>query len=126
MKKNGISSFGTTGASSIAVILAVLCLMVFSVLTLSEALANSRLSEGAAESVEEYYAAECAAQERTAQLRAEGKNGTYSFEVPVNDVQTLMVEVKISGDSYEILKWQKAYTADWSADDSIDVWKGGD
>ena len=48
---------------------AVLCLTVFAVLSLTTVQADARLAEASARAVEEYYAADCAAQEILARLR---------------------------------------------------------
>ncbi|MEG0780884.1 MAG: hypothetical protein RR426_09800, partial [Oscillospiraceae bacterium] len=58
------------GGSSLLVIFAVLCLTVFSLLALSTVEANGRLSLAMAQSVEDYYAADCAAEEILSRLRA--------------------------------------------------------
>lgn len=122
-KKTEIS-LGTPGAASLMVIFAVLCLAVFAVLSLSTALADSRLEQTAADNVLKYYAADAAAEEYLAELRAEGKNGEYDCSIPVSDTQLLSVRVRIDENGYMILKWQLEYSADWEADESLNVWNG--
>ena len=58
------------GGASLLVVFAVLCLTVFALLSLSTVRANGRLSEASAQAVADYYAADCAAQEILARLRA--------------------------------------------------------
>lgn len=119
------------GASSLLVIFAVLCLTVFALLSVSTVRADQRLSDNAAEAVEEYYAADCAAEEILARLRAgerpEGvreENGVYTYACTISDTQTLVVEVAVDGAQYSILRWQAVSTADWKADDTLPVWSG--
>lgn len=117
------------GASSLLVIFAVLCLTVFALLSVSTVQANQRLSEKSAAAVEGYYAADCAAEEILARLRAgerpEGvreENGIYAFACAISDTQALAVEVAVEGRDYTILRWQAVSDANWQADDKLHVW----
>lgn len=120
------------GGSSLLTIFAVLCLTVFAVLSLATVQANGRLGDRAAEAVQNYYAADCRAEELLARLRAgeqpEGvtrkSDGRYAYACPISDSQTLAVEVTVEGSDYTILRWQAVSTADWKADDSLSVWDG--
>ena len=92
------------GGASLLVVFAVLCLTVFALLSLSTVRANGRLSEASAQAVADYYAADCAAQEILARLRAgeepegvefEGFGELYaSYACPISDQQELRVEVR--------------------------------
>ena len=124
MMKNNRPSVGLQGGSSLIVIFGVLCLVVFSVLTLSSALAGNRLETASVNATTAYYEADCKAEEEIARLREEGKSGSYSFEIPVTDTQTLEVELEIDGNSYKIVKYQTKYTASWESDDSLLLWDG--
>lgn len=123
-KKDDGVTIGIPGAASLMVIFAVLCMAVFSVLALSTALADARLSDSSAEAVRSYYEADAAAEERLAQLRREGTEGMEEYAVPFSDTRQLQVEVRLDGSDYEILKWQSVYSADWNADESLNVWDG--
>lgn len=130
MKKRKMS-FTTVGGSSILTIFAVLCFIVFALLSLSTAKANSILSGKSVNSVTAYYKADTQAEEILAQLREgerpEGvskKGNTYSYTCDVDENQKLQIEVEITGESYKIKKWKKAYTGEWKADDSMKVWGG--
>lgn len=119
------------GVSSLLVIFAVLCLTVFALLSISTVKADLRLSEQSARTVEGYYEAACRAEEILARLRGGEipsgvtKNGDiYTYACPISDIQTLAVQVKLSGTDYEILRWQAVSTVDWQADDSLPVWNG--
>ena len=121
------------GGSSLLVIFAVLCLTVFALLSLSTVQADERLSDKSFAAVAGYYAADCAAEEILAQLRAgevpEGvtayEGGLYRYGCPISDTQTLVVEVAVEDADYTIIRWQARSTAEWVADDSLPVWDGG-
>ena len=129
---NKKSSFsGTPGGSALLVIFAVLCLVVFAVLTLTTVLADGRLADASSRNVYEYYEADCAAEEIISRLRA-GEvppevtvaDGICSYSCPISASQALQVSVRLDGDQYEILSWQNVYTGSWSSDDSLTVWLG--
>ena len=121
------------GAVSLLTIFAVLCLTVFALLSLSTVQADQRLSDKSFAAVAGYYAADCAAEEILAQLRAgevpEGVTayggGLYRYGCPISDTQTLVVEVAVEDTDYTIIRWQARSTAEWVADDSLPVWDGG-
>ena len=123
------------GGSSLLVIFAVLCLTVFALLGLSTVQADGRLSDASAEAVSAYYAADCQAEAILARLRAgdlpsgveetvtpEGR--TCAYTCPISDTQTLAVEVRLEGTDYTVLRWQAVSTADWAADETLDLWDG--
>ena len=120
------------GGSSLLVIFAVLCLTVFAVLSLAQGQADRRLAQSSWSAVTGYYQADCQAQEILSQLRAgerpdgvteEGEN-VFSYACPISDAQTLEVRVRLTGENYEILSWQAVFTADWQADEDLDLWDG--
>ena len=129
MKRSG----GVSGAVSLVMIFCVLCLSVFSVLTLAAADRESKLSEMTARNAAEYYRADYDATVIVAQLR----NGTNldaeifwegdmaSFQLPVGDTLGLDVAVSLHGGTYKILRWQTVYTGSWEPDEFLDLW-GGD
>ena len=123
------------GGSSLLVIFAVLCLTVFALLGLSTVQADGRLSDASAEAVSAYYAADCQAEAILARLRAgdlpEGveetvtpEGRTCAYTCPISDTQTLAVEVRLEGTDYTVLRWQAVSTADWAADETLDLWDG--
>ena len=132
MKKSG----GVSGAVSLVMIFCVMCLAVFSVLTLASADRESKLSEMTAQSAADYYRADYDATVIVAALQ----NGsplpsdldvdiawdgdTASFLLPVGDSQGLDVAVSIHGGACEILRWQMVYTGDWEPDDFLVLWDG--
>ena len=112
-------------------IFAVLCLTVFALLSVATVRANGRLAERSEAAVYGYYEADCAAEEILARLRAgerpagvEEKNGVLAYSCPISETQTLVVEVKVQGTDYTILRWQAVSTTDWQEDDRLHVWGG--
>ena len=119
------------GGTSLLVIFAVLALTVFALLSLSTALANDRLSSAAAQAVYDYYQADCQAEAILAQLRqgrqppgVARQGDVFAYSCPISDTQTLLVEVRLDGDTYTILRWQAVSTAPWQPDDSLNLWDG--
>ena len=112
------------GGSSLLVIFAVLCLTVFALLGLATVQANSRLSDASAQTVSGYYAADCQAETILAQLRSgtvpEGvsvRGDVYSYTCPIS-------EVRVDESAYTVLCWQAVSTADWQAEEDLEVWDG--
>lgn len=130
MKKKKMS-FTTVGGSSILTIFAVLCFIVFALLSLSTAKADSILANKSLDAVTKYYDADTKAEEILAKIRAgecpdgvEKDGYQYRYSCPVDDKQELQVEVVVYNGYYRILKWQKRYADKWEADTSINVWGG--
>ena len=109
------------GGSSLLVIFAVLCLITFTLLALSTASANLRLSDASAKAITDYYAAEAEAETILARLRLKdipecvsinnnAEDVVYSYSCPISDTQKLMVEVQVNGNHYTILRWQAVST----------------
>lgn len=130
--REGKNPAPVVGGSSLLVIFAVLCLTVFAMLSLTQAQADRRLAQNSWSAVTGYYRADCQAQEMLSRLRAgerpqgvteEGEN-VFSYACPISDAQTLEVRVRLTGENYEILCWQAEFTADWQADEDLDLWDG--
>lgn len=128
------------GIVSMTVILCVLCLTVFSALTLSTALSEQKLSEKRAEAVKEYYQAEVVvadlvnrlmtsadavafAEENHIKMKTEGETQIFYFGCPIDDGQELSVELLLD-ETWEIVRWQVVSIADWTPDESLNVWDG--
>lgn len=133
MSKKTKMSITTVGGSSILTIFAVLCFIVFALLSLSTAKADSDLAERSVYAVSEYYEADAEAENILAELRKgeipegvidEG-GGRFSYSCPIDDNQNLQVTVQLSGNNFKILRWQKEYTGEWKTDDTMEVWGGG-
>lgn len=139
-RKREVFSPPAVGGISLLVAFAVLCLTVFALLSLTTVQADGRLADASAKAVEDYYAADCAAQEILARLR----NGEtpvevtshledswhdplwtrYTYAVPISDTQELQVEVLLDGEKYEILRWQAAPSVEWEGSDGFIIWDG--
>ncbi len=120
------------GGSSLLVVFAVLALTVFALLSLSTVRAGNRLSQAAGQAVQDYYAADCQAQEILARLRQgerpEGvifTEGCASYVCPISETQELQVRVRMKGAAgYVIEQWQVALVGNWEFDDNLIVWDG--
>ena len=133
MKRGG----SVSGAVSLVMIFCVLCLVIFSVLTLATADRESRLSEMTARNAAEYYQADYNATVIAAALGSGSslpagidvevtwEGDRASFNLPVGDTQRLDVELSVNGGTYEILRWQTVYTGSWEPDGFLNLW-GGD
>lgn len=130
MKKRETISLPAIGGSSLLVIFAVLCLVIFSLLSLNTVLAEKRLSEAYAQTAQDWYAADLKAQEIFARLRAgepvpgvEQTGAEYHYSVPISQHQTLLVSLKETDHGWEVLSWQTiAHPEDGAA--SLPVWQG--
>lgn len=124
------TQFPMIGGSSLLIIFAVLCLTVFALLGFSTVQADKRLSDVSIQAVADYYAADTRAEEILARLRAGEMPGEvtktddiYSYHCPISPTQSLFVEVR-DGD-WKVLRWQAVSTVSWQADESLDLWNGG-
>ncbi|MBD5155155.1 MAG: hypothetical protein HDT15_08845 [Oscillibacter sp.] len=127
MKRGG----GVSGAVSLVMIFCVLCLAVFSVLTIATADREAKLAEMTARNAADYYKADRWAVEIVAALRSGDTlpmdveivrtGNTAAFSLPVGENQALEV---VLGENGEILRWQTEYTGSWETDDSWAVWDG--
>ena len=132
MRKQETFSPAAVGGSSLLVIFAVLCLTVFSLLSLSSVQAERRLAAAATQSVVDYYQADLRAEEIFARLRdgeqiagIEENDGKYQFEVPISGRQTLAVVLSRQGDTWAVLRWQTV-TVEEALNESLNVWKGSE
>lgn len=122
------SSTPAAGGTSLLVVFAVLCLTVFALLSLATVQADERLAAAGARAVQDYYAADCRAQEILARLRnGEFPEGVFLdgertvYEVPVTEGLRLEVELDRR---LEVLRWQLAPAGGWEADETLDLWEG--
>ena len=132
MRKSG----GVSGAVSLVMIFCVLCLAVFSVLTLATADREARLSEMTARSAAEYFSADydatliAAALQNGAPLPVDldvdivWTGDTASFLLPVGDSLGLDVAVSVHDGTCEILRWRTVYTGSWEPDEFLNLWGG--
>lgn len=130
-EKRGFS-VPVVGGSSLLVIFAVLCLTVLAMLSLSTARSSAELSRASADAAAAYYEADARAEEILARLRGgetpegvtSGGDSTYQYEVPISQTQALSVCVRAAEDGWTVLRWKAVPTAQWTPDESIEVWDG--
>lgn len=129
MKKKHISP-PAIGGSSLLVIFAVLCLTVFSLLSLSTVLAEKRLADTAAEAVTTYYRADLEAEEIFAKLRAgeivpnvSRSGDCYSYTCSISHNQQLEVTLQQTAEGWIVLRWQ-AVAQVQTIDEGLNVWDG--
>ena len=120
------------GAASLLVIFTVLCLAIFSLLSLSTALADRRLSDAAAQTVQAYYEADAQAELLFARLRAgerpeqvQVSGNRYSYVCPVSGKQQLQVLLQQEGENWTVLRWQLQTIETQASDAALPVWDGG-
>ena len=101
------------GGISLLVIFSVLCLTVFSLLTISTALAEKRLSDVSADAVSAYYAADLEAEHIFASIRRGEVPDTvsvtenrYSYTAPITETLSLEVELLYENGSWTVLQWR--------------------
>ena len=130
MKQREKVSMPAIGGSSLLVIFGVLCLVIFSLLSLSTVLAESRLSEAAAQRTQQWYAADLKAQEMFARLRSgevpdgvEQREAYYRYSVPVSENQTLQVILQETDNGWEVIVWQNIPHSE-DGDTTLPVWQG--
>jgi len=129
------------GAASIILVFAVLCLTIFTLITLTTASAEKRLSDEAARMVLGYYEADTLAEHVYAEIMASGRppssvlgvdinvteaNGQtlVSFVCPVNDRKELAVELAYDGTNYEITVWKLNDTVEWDSGNNRTFFEG--
>lgn len=137
MKRGG----SVSGAVSLVMIFCVLCMAVFSVLTLATAVREQGLTELTARRAAEYYEADRQAVELLSALLTEGpapdmgvdwsvtrgeEGSLVEFTIPVGEEQGLEVRALLRQDAagWEILRWRTVYTGDWEANETIEIWDG--
>ena len=130
MKKEKQFSLPAIGGSSLLVIFAVLCLVVFSLLALHTVLAEQRLSEAAAQRTLDWYTADLEAQDIFARLRngetvpgVERRGESYTYSVPISGHQTLLVAVTEAEGRWEVLSWQMVAHPE-ETEETLPVWQG--
>ena len=137
MNKGGIG----VGSASVVLVFAVLCLTVFSLITLVVARNNKALAETEASLVTGYYEADALAEQIMADILNAGTipdsvrgvdistswDTTLEMDVitylcPLSDKKELYVKLAVDGDNVSIVNWQMLDIGQWEFDDSVAVW----
>ena len=139
MNKGGMG----VGSSSIMLIFAVLCLTIFSLISLSVAQNDKSLVDAETRLVVGYYEADELAERILAEILKSGSIPgeiygvsieTYwdwdieaevaSFACPISDAKQLNVKIAIYDDNYDILTWKMWDGNEWENILDIEVWPG--
>lgn len=118
------------GGTTLLVVFAVLCLVVFAMLSLSTVQAERKLSDSSRDAATAYYSADLEAQRVFARLRCgeevpgvKVENGVYSYSCALSGEQKLIVELEKNENGWKVLRWQCA-ARQGEIDDTLPVWSG--
>ncbi|MCL2046854.1 MAG: hypothetical protein FWG88_10785 [Oscillospiraceae bacterium] len=134
------------GSSSLVLVFAVLCLTVFSLISLLVARNSKALADSEAALVVGYYEADTQAEEiykkiimsngSISEIMGNVEIWSYwdvemeveiiSFTCPVSDDKELYVRFAYEGNNSSILNWQMIDIGSWENDGALDVWLGDD
>ena len=139
MNKGGIG----IGSASIVLVFAVLCLTIFSLITLVVGRNSYAIAESEVNLVVGYYEADTLAEYILAEILKAGStpDAVHGVEIgagwdselempvasyicPISDNKELYVKLAIDGDRVDIISWQMMDVGDWMLDDSLGVWIG--
>lgn len=115
------------GISLMLVVFIILCMVVFSVLSLSTAIKDRNYSQKYANNTAEYYEACNQAELELASLSDNlstyDENELLEYNIEVNDDKILHVSVEVhpSTKDYTIKTWKLISTNTWEGDDTISV-----
>lgn len=116
-------SMPVVGGTSLLIVFAVLCLMVFALLTLSTVQADGRLSDASLKAATDYYAADTEAETIYAQLRqgtvptgVKVEGNLYTYQCEISETQTLSVRLQKSEAGWRVLQWKAVSTIEWNTD----------
>lgn len=141
--------FVNIGSSLLLVVFLALCLITFATLSLSSARSDESFSKRMADHKAEYYQASSQAEDLLAQIdllleetdwkaldfgkidpniHYEPDNATVSYQVPINEKQTLDVVLALNpleetaeNGNYRIQKWQTVNTGKWEGGDTLEL-----
>ncbi|WP_052294598.1 hypothetical protein [Anaerofustis stercorihominis] len=142
MKKSNSNEYGINiGSSTLIMIFALLCLVVFSLLAYKTALNEKNLALKVSNETKAYYEADYKATEIKNKIEnniANGKsiasfadyekniNGIsyIGYSVKIDENKKLVVELKRSGNDLKIVKWAEVNEASEDYNNKLDVWGG--
>ena len=141
MNKGGIG----VGSASIVLVFAVLCLTVFSLITLVVARNSKVLADAEAELVTGYYEADALAEHILAVIAETGampdsvrgveidygwdmerEAETATYLCAISDEKELYVKLIIDGSRVDIINWRMLDIGEWENDESLGIWLGDD
>lgn len=131
MKEKHSISIPAVGAGSLLATFAVLCLVVFALLSLSTVQAEKRLADAAVQAVTDYYAADFRAEQIFARLRrgelpAEvmRQENVYTYKTTISEHQYLLAELEQAEDGWRKLRWQTVSLEEPVETETLPVWNG--
>lgn len=129
MKPDTRFSPPAVGGSLLLAVFAVLLISIFALLSLSTVQAERRLSDSAAQSVQAYYAADQEAEAIFARLRSgqqppqvTGDGEIYRYACPISQNQFLYVELRHTGETWEVLRWQTLSESQIPEEQTLPLW----
>ena len=137
MSKGGIG----VGSASIVLVFAVLCLTIFSLISLAAATGDKSLVDAEVNLVTSYYEADTLAEMILGEIlkartipgeilgihletKAEAGGMRVSFICPLSDRKELAVEVILYANRYDIVRWRMQDAMMWEMASTIPVWQG--
>lgn len=114
-----------SGISLFLVLLIIMCLVSFASLSLTSALADSRLSDKYAEQAEWYYGARNEAQEYLKELNEGSASGLDDIEkrFPAGDKMELIVTYEAAENGYRVRSEKLQSVVEYDLDESLHVMK---
>lgn len=101
------------GGISLLMVFAVLCLTIFTMLTISTVTADKALSDKSAQVVAEYYAADLEAEITFSKIKngeapsfVSFEDGIYSYTQTINKSSAILVEVTNDNGVWQIITWK--------------------
>ncbi len=123
------TSLPAVGGSSLLTIFAVLCLVIFTLLTIATVQSQKSQSLACAQAAEGYYQADTRAETILAALRrgelpdgVTAEAGIYRYQCPISPTQHL--EVRVEAQTCTVLQWQAVSTLRWEQNNDLNVWDG--
>ena len=110
--KNKRNSAPIVGGTSLVTVFAVVCLVVFTLLTLSTVIASQNLATASHDAVKGYYNADAQAEAIFSKIRSGNipddvtvDGDIYSYQCNISDTQAISVVLEYSDDQWDIIKW---------------------
>lgn len=138
MKRNGMG----IGGASLIMMFSTLCLVAFSLLTLTMANREKNLTDKLEQSTSSYYAADSVAVEIAAKLSTTVSNGaeppkeinhipiftdgkgSYTYSSPIDSRRSISVMLKNTNGELKVITWNETDTENWTPEEQLNIWKG--
>ena len=131
------------GSASLVLMFAVLCMTIFTLISLSSAVTDKAMADAQEKFVKDYYDADVRAEYVLAEIlkadfipetvgevsvvtRRDQDSGARiaSFVCVMSDKKELSVEIAIFESAFDVLKWKVQDIGKWEIDTSLPVWQG--